>query len=59
MVNDLDWSSFYDTRGDRWVTKVSACIDNALIIEAYGASMDEPSLDQGLAKLTCCLKLLL
>ena len=58
MVNDLDWSTFDDTCGDRWVAKVPAGVDNALIIEAYGASVDETGLDQGLAKLTSSLELL-
>ena len=59
VVNDLDWTSFDDSSTDGRVAIVFTSIDQALIIKANCACVDETCLDQSLAKFTCTFEFVL
>ena len=57
VVYYFNRSTFDHPGGDRRVSEISTSVDQALVVEANSASVHKPSLDQGLAKFTCCLEL--
>ena len=56
IVHDFDGASLDDTCTHWRVAEVLARLDDARVVEAKGACMDETCLDQGLPELSSCFE---